>query len=741
MKGRRVAAADASRARGPAESDRLTLDETPEKRRRRRQPSRLIEIDAWIDSSLWRSFHAFAAWWEGVTVFSRKFRVRGFNRFLFEVMGEGLTLGLAGFVLLLALAQPAMKVTAKGLPHETDYSVQFLDRHGDEIGRRGVLRAAAVPIDEMPDSFIKAVLATEDRRFFEHWGIDFFGLARAMSENARAGGVVQGGSTLTQQLAKNLFLSNERTIDRKIKEAFISLWLESHLTKREILAMYLDRAYMGGGTFGAAAAAEFYFDKNIRDVSMAESAMLAGLFKAPARYAPHINLPAARARANEVLTNMVQANFVTEGQVVASRRQPAVAVDRSSTQSPDYFLDFAFEEVQRLAREAGLKQRSFLARTTIDMRLQQLADESVEYHLRQFGTNYDVEQGAMVVIGEDGGVRAIVGGRDYGVSQFNRATNALRQPGSSFKVFVYAAAMQAGMTPSDTIVDSPITIGRWSPQNYGRSFSGRVTLANALARSLNVPAVKLSQKVGMDNVTALASEMGVESPLRGDKTMALGTSEVTVLDQATAYGVFVNGGMDSHRHAIMQLMDASGQTIWDARRDMPPRKRILTEDATKSMNEMLVAVSERGTARRSQLSMTRVAGKTGTTQSYRDGWFVGYTGNFTAAVWYGNDSFRPTRNLTGGSLPAMTWQRFMETAHKNIELKPIPFIDDPFPAEKREVATSDGEAPPPEGPQMLSRAAQAVLDDIVERLEALPPLEPEQLAAASASGAPAATQR
>ncbi|MDX1730537.1 MAG: PBP1A family penicillin-binding protein, partial [Aurantimonas coralicida] len=640
------------------------MDETPEKRRRRRQPSRLIEIDAWIDSSLWRSFHAFAAWWEGVTVFSRKFRVRGFNRFLFEVMGEGLTLGLAGFVLLLALAQPAMKVTAKGLPQETDYSVQFLDRHGDEIGRRGVLRAAAVPIDEMPDSFIKAVLATEDRRFFEHWGIDFFGLARAMSENARAGGVVQGGSTLTQQLAKNLFLSNERTIDRKIKEAFISLWLESHLTKREILAMYLDRAYMGGGTFGAAAAAEFYFDKNIRDVSMAESAMLAGLFKAPARYAPHINLPAARARANEVLTNMVQANFVTEGQVVASRRQPAVAVDRSSTQSPDYFLDFAFEEVQRLAREAGLKQRSFLARTTIDMRLQQLADESVEYHLRQFGTNYDVEQGAMVVIGEDGGVRAIVGGRDYGVSQFNRATNALRQPGSSFKVFVYAAAMQAGMTPSDTIVDSPITIGRWSPQNYGRSFSGRVTLANALARSLNVPAVKLSQKVGMDNVTALASEMGVESPLRGDKTMALGTSEVTVLDQATAYGVFVNGGMDSHRHAIMQLMDASGQTIWDARRDMPPRKRILTEDATKSMNEMLVAVSERGTARRSQLSMTRVAGKTGTTQSYRDGWFVGYTGNFTAAVWYGNDSFRPTRNLTGGSLPAMTWQRFMETAHK-----------------------------------------------------------------------------
>ena len=699
----------------------------------------MIEIDAWIDSSLWRFFRTFAGWWENITIVSRKFRARGFNRFVFEVAGEGMTLGLAGFVLLLALAQPAMKVTAKGLPQETDFSVLFLDRHGDEIGRRGVLRSAEVPIDELPDAFVKAVLATEDRRFFEHWGIDLFGLGRALSENARAGGVVQGGSTLTQQLAKNLFLSNERTLDRKIKEAFISLWLESHLTKREILAMYLDRAYMGGGSFGAAAAAEFYFDKNIRDVSMAEAAMLAGLFKAPAKYAPHINLPAARARANEVLTNMVQANFVTEGQVVAARRQPAISVDRSVTQSPDYFLDYAFEEVQQIARDSGLKQRNFVARATIDLRLQQLAVEAVEYHLRQFGTKYAVEEAAMVVLGDDGGVRAVVGGRDYGISQFNRATRALRQPGSSFKVFIYAAAMQAGMKPTDTIVDSPVTIGNWSPQNYGRSFAGRVTLANALARSLNVPAVKLSQKVGMDAVTATAKAMGVESPLRGDKTMALGTSEVTVLDQATAYGVFVNGGMETRRHAITQLSDASGKTLWDVRNDLPPRRRVLGEEATKSMNEMLVGVTEHGTARRAQLSMTRVGGKTGTTQSYRDGWFVGYTGNFSAAVWFGNDSFKPTNNLTGGSLPAMTWQRFMEAAHQNIELRPIPFIENPFPDEKREVAAADGDAPAAHGPQTLRKAAEDVLADIAERLETLPPLEPDQLAAArsAADAAPA----
>nr|WP_245413417.1 PBP1A family penicillin-binding protein [Mangrovicella endophytica] len=694
-------------------------------------PSRLIEVDAWIDSSLWRFFHGFSQVWESITIASRRFRARGFNKVVVELACEGLTLGLAGFVVLLALAQPAMKVTANGLPQQTDYSVLFLDRHGNEIGRRGILRSDAIPIDEMPDQFVKAVLATEDRRFFEHWGIDFFGLARALNENARAGGVVQGGSTLTQQLAKNLFLSNERTLDRKIKEAFISLWLESHLSKREILAMYLDRAYMGGGTFGAAGAAEFYFDKNIREVSLAEAAMLAGLFKAPAKYAPHINLPAARARANEVLTNMVQANFMTEGQVVAARRQPATAVDRSAVASPDYFLDFAFAEVQRVAETSGITHRNFIARTTIDTGLQQLADESMEYHLRQFGKSYNVGEGAMVVLDDEGGVRAMVGGRDYGVSQFNRATKALRQPGSSFKAYVYAAAMQAGMKPGDTIVDGPITIGRWSPQNYGRSFSGKVTLASALARSLNVPAVKLGQKVGNQNVAALAKEMGVESPLRGDKTMPLGTSEVTVLDQATGYGVFAAGGLDSHRHAVLQLSDTSGNILWDATRDMPPRRRILSEQAARSMNEMLVGVAENGTARKALLSMTRVAGKTGTTQGYRDGWFAGFTGNFTAAVWFGNDSFKPTNKMTGGSLPAMAWQRFMEAAHQGIELKPIPYMDNPRPEERKPVvASAEGAPPTPVRPATLTSATQKVLGSIADILAGAPPLDPEKVASA-----------
>ncbi|UHD44878.1 PBP1A family penicillin-binding protein [Aureimonas altamirensis] len=700
----------------------------PPNRQKRRGPTALIEVDAWLDSSLWRLFHGFSAAWESVTIFSRKFRVRGFNRVMVELSCEGLTLGLAGLIVLLALAQPAMRLTADGLPAEGSYSVAFLDRHGNEIGRRGELRADAVPIEEMPDHFLKAVLATEDRRFFEHWGIDFVGLGRAMSENARAGGVVQGGSTLTQQLAKNLFLTNERSIDRKINEAFIALWLETHYSKREILAMYLDRAYMGGGTFGAAAAAEFYFGKDVRNVTLAEAAMLAGLFKAPAAYAPHINLPAARARANVVLGAMVDSGFMTEGQIVAARRRPATAVDRSTVASPDYFLDFAFDEVRRLT--AGSKLRNLTARTTIDMGLQRLADESIDYHLRQFGKTYGVEQSAMVVLDHEGGVRALVGGRDYGVSQFNRATRALRQPGSSFKPYIYAAAMEDGMTPKDTVVDGPVRVGNWSPQNYGNSFSGRMSVETALARSINTVAVKLSQKVGSGNVAKLAARMGVETPLRGDKTIALGTNEVTVMDQATGYAVFPAGGMQANRHAVLDMMDGEGNVVWSAARDLPAPQRVLSADAARSMNEMLVQIPERGTARRAALSMTRAAGKTGTTQGYRDAWFVGYTGNFTSAVWYGNDSFKPTNKLTGGSLPAMTWQRFMEAAHKGIDLYPIPDIENPLPEPgSTPVAARDDDSPLIMRPPSINADTQRLLSNLSRMMRDAPPTGTNRVAA------------
>src|SRR5690606_26712229 len=378
--------------------------------------------DAWIDSTLAEAGVKPRERGESITIFFRRFRVSGWRRGLVELGSEGFTLGTVGCIIMLALAMPAFEETSKDWRSQGDYAVTFLDRYGNEIGQRGIIQRDSVPIDELPDHVVKAGLATEDRRFFEHFGIDFIGLGRAMSENVRANSVVQGGSTITQQLAMNLFLSNERSMERKIKEAYLALWLEWNLSKKEILQLYLDRAYMGGGTFGIAAAADFYFDKNIKDVTVAEAAMLAGLFKAPGNYAPHINLPAARGRANVVLSNMVEAGFMTEGQVLSARLHPATAVDRGNRDSPDYFLDWAFEEVKKIAPKNG--PHALVARTTIDLNLQKAAEESLEFHVRQNGQAYHFSEGAIVMLENNGAVRAIVGGNDYGRSQFNRATRA-----------------------------------------------------------------------------------------------------------------------------------------------------------------------------------------------------------------------------------------------------------------------------------------------------------------------------
>ncbi|HEX2148052.1 MAG TPA: transglycosylase domain-containing protein, partial [Pseudorhizobium sp.] len=506
------------------QDDPKTSEKQPRKKRHL-----LLRIDSWIDSTLWNLGFRLGEIWEEITIFSRRFRVRGWKKLGFEIAGEAMTLGTAGSVVLLALALPAFEETKEDWRNRGDFAVTFLDRYGNTIGHRGIIHEDSVPVDQLPDHLVKAVLATEDRRFFDHFGIDFFGLARAMNENAKAGGVVQGGSTLTQQLAKNLFLTNERSFERKIKEAFLALWLEANLSKKEILAYYLDRAYMGGGTFGAAAAAQFYFGKNITEVNLAESAMLAGLFKAPAKYAPHVNLPAARGRANEVLTNLVQSGLMTEGQVIGARRSPATVIDRAEVKAPDYFLDWAFDEVQQLAKTGKIKERSVVVRTTIDMGLQQAAETAMESSLREYGEGYRAKQGALVMIENGGAVRAMVGGRDYGESQFNRATRALRQPGSSFKLYTYAAAMEKGFTPESVVSDAPITWRGWSPQNYGRSYKGKVTLMTAMSQSLNTVPVRLAKdEIGTERIAELAKSMGVETPLRTDKTIPLGTSEVTV---------------------------------------------------------------------------------------------------------------------------------------------------------------------------------------------------------------------
>jgi penicillin-binding protein 1A len=650
----------------------------PSRKLRSPRATRLLAIDAWIDSSLYEAGFKLSECWENITIFFRRFRFTGWKRWAFELAGEGFTLGAAGSVVMLALAMPAFEETEGNWRAQDDFAVTFLDRQGNEIGQRGIIQRESVPVDEMPDHVIKAVLATEDRRFFEHYGIDFIGLGRAMSENMRANGVVQGGSSLTQQLAKNLFLSNERTFERKVKEAFLAVWLEVNLTKKEILQLYLDRAYMGGGTFGIAAAADFYFGKSVKELTLAEAAMLAGLFKAPAKYAPHVNLPAARARANVVLTNLVQGGFMTDGQVLQARLHPADVVDRGKRQSPDYFLDWAFDEVKRLTIRTGV--RSMVARTTIDMNLQRAADEAVEYNLRQHGEEYGVTEGAVVVMEAGGSVRAMVGGRDYGASQFNRATRALRQTGSSFKPYVYAAAMETGkFTPQSIVSDGPINWGGWAPKNYARSYGGGMDLTTALVKSINTVPVRLAKDhITIPPIKALAEAMGVESPVSGHKTMVLGTSGMTVLDQATGYSVFQNGGMAGLRHGITQIQSRDGRVLYDWEKDGNRPKRVLSWQSVGYMNSMMVEVPERGTARRAALPTIRSAGKTGTTQSYRDAWYIGFTGNYLAAVWLGNDDFTTTRNMTGGSLPAMVWHRLMTYAHSNVELKPIPGIENPF---------------------------------------------------------------
>src|SRR5262245_55147828 len=466
-----------------------------------------------------------------------RFHVSGWRRLCIEGLSEAATLGTGGLVLMLALAIPAFRETSDDdWLKKSELAVTFLDRYGNEIGSRGIRHNDSIPLEEFPDHLIKAALATEDRRFYEHFGIDIPGTLRAVTANAKAGGVVQGGSSITQQLAKNLFLNNERTIERKVKEAFLAVWLETRLTKNEILKLYLDRAYMGGGAFGVEAAAQYYFGKSARDVNLAEAAMLAGLFKAPTRFAPHINLPAARARANVVLDNLVEAGFMTEGQVFGARRNPATAIDRRDENAPNYYVDWAFDEMRKLVDKfpKNITERTFVARTALDMNLQRATENALENSLKQHGRDYNARQGAVVLADLDGAVRAMAGGRDYAVSQFNRATDAMRQPGSSFKPYVYSTALMNGFKPTSVVVDGPVCIGNWCPQNYGRSYSGSMTLTQALVRSINVIPVKLSimlgkgnAKVGRAMIVETARKFGITAPLPDTPSLPIGADEVS----------------------------------------------------------------------------------------------------------------------------------------------------------------------------------------------------------------------
>ena len=691
---------------------------------RARWSRRMLAVDAAIDTAVYRVWTGLVEWYRRLSVAYRVFRVRGFKRLILEILGDGVTIGAAGFVLMLTLALPAMDVTRTDWRRNVDYSVLFLDRYGSEIGRRGIVLNDTVPLEQFPDHLIKALLATEDRRFFDHFGIDIIGTTRAVVANMRHKTVVQGGSSLTQQLAKNLFLTNERSLERKIKEAFLAMWLEANMSKREIMKLYLDRAYMGGGTFGVAAASEFYFGKSVRDIDLAEAAMLAGLFKAPTKYAPHANLPAARARANDVLSNMVAAGFLTEGQVVAARRRPATPVDRQRTYSPDYFLDYAFDEIQEMAPA----EHTLVVRTTIDLGMQKRAEEAIENTLRQHGEELEVSQGAAVFMEPFGAVRAMVGGRDYSASQFNRATDAARQPGSSFKPYVYMAALLAGKTPTSTITDQPYCIGNWCPKNYGGGYYGRVTLLEAIARSLNSVPVQLAAQVGRDRVAAVTREFGIDLPAKPDWPFVIGAFEVHMIDHAAGYAVFANGGHRITPFAVEEIRSTTGRVLYERAREGKPPQRIFPADKIAMLNGMLHNAVETGTGQRAKLDGIPAGGKTGTTQSSRDAWFCGFTGNLVGVVWVGNDDYTPMERVTGGMLPAPIWHEVMAYAHQNIELKQAPGMPPPrrggpavagLPGGKAQGGLTAPETATQAGrPKPLSTRAVGVLSEIEKRLDA-----------------------
>jgi len=690
----------------------------------------LLDIDSRIDSAIFQSGKWAREIYERFTAFMDRFQVAGWRRWLLvEPFSEMATLGTGGLLLLVALAIPAFRQTSDDdWLKRSDLAVTFLDRYGNEVGSRGIKHTESVPLDEFPDNLIKAVLATEDRRFYEHFGIDVQGIFRAFVTNTQAGGVVQGGSTITQQLAKNLFLSNERTYERKINEAFLALWLEAHLSKNEILKLYLDRAYLGGGSYGVDAAARYYFGKSVRDLNLAEAAMIAGLFKAPTKFSPLVNLPAARARANVVLDNLVENGFMSEGQVYGARRNPATPIDRAVEDAPNYYLDWAFDEMRRIADTLpkSVTSRSFVVRTALDSNLQHYAEREAEAELRQYGRDYGASQVAVVIGDLEGGVRAMVGGRDYGASQFNRATDALRQPGSSFKPYVYTTALANGFKPTSVVVDSPVCIGNWCPHNYSGGYSGSVTLLEAITHSINVIPVKLSIMLGNGNpklgramIVQTARNFGIHAPLPDTPSLPIGADEVYVFEHAIAYATFPNLGRAVIPHAALEVRTDSGQLVWRFDRDGPKPKQVISPEVALDMIKMMNSVVENGTGRRAELDGVPTCGKTGTTNDWRDGWFVGYTGNFVGAVWMGNDDYSPTKRMTGGTLPAMTWHNIMSYAHQGVELRPLPGLPPPQHAP----ALADTSFKGVEQPALLTRKgteallhAERVLDDALHTL-------------------------
>jgi penicillin-binding protein 1A len=547
-------------------------------------------------------------------------------------------------------------------------TIQITGLDGSVLATRGEMAGANVALKDLPPYLPKAFIAIEDRRFYSHYGVDPVGIARAAVTNILHRGVSQGGSTLTQQLAKNLFLTQERTFQRKLQEVELAFWLERKHSKAEILELYLNRVYFGSGAYGVEAAAQRYFGKSARNVTLAEAAMLAGLVKSPSRLAPNRNPDGAEQRAQTVLTAMAEAKFITEAQAQASIGHPSYHVRPVGAGTINYVADWIGEVLDDLI---GQIDQSVVVETSIDPKLQGVAEAAVIDELAAKSVKFNVSQGALVAMTPDGAVRAMVGGRNYSESQYNRAVTARRQPGSAFKPFVYLTAIESGLTPETIRQDAPLDVKGWKPENYGHEYFGAVTLTQALAMSLNTVAVRLGLEVGSKNVVRTAHRLGISSKLDANASIALGTSEVSLVELVGAYVPFANGGLGVSPHVVNKIRTVEGGKVLYAR-PADQLGQVIEPRNVAMMNAMMQETLLSGTAHKAELPGWMAAGKTGTSQDFRDAWFIGYTSNLVTGIWLGNDDNSPTRRATGGGLPVEVWTRFMRVAHQGVPVVALP---------------------------------------------------------------------
>lgn len=550
----------------------------------------------------------------------------------------------------------------QGLPSLSDLEkegskqlVQINYENGNLITNRGGVYISEVAYYELPQNLINAVIATEDRRFFSHHGIDVFGIIRASAVNNKAGRIVQGGSTITQQLAKMLFLTPDRTIKRKIQEILLAFQLERQFSKEQILAFYLNRAYFGSGNTGVGSAAKFYFGKDVAQLNLNESAMLAGILKAPTKYSPKNNRKAAESRANVVLKAMVDAGFLNEKNLAELDNDPNYS---NFGGQRFYFSDFVYGQYPEFLETENEGEKLITITTTMDEKIQQNLEEILGEFIKKNAQKLGKSQVATIVMRKDGAVLAMSGGRDYQQSQFNRAMFSKRQPGSAFKTFVYLAAFEKGVETDDVFEDRPVNIGTWLPENYENRYMGSVTVKRAFAESLNSVAVQIAKQVGSQSIIEIAHKCGITSEIkRNDSTIALGTSEVSLYEMVSAYATIANDGVPVIPYSILEIKNEAEQILY--KRESSGFDQVISSSAIKDIKEVMEEVVTRGTGKNAKTGRD-VYGKTGTSQNFRDAWFIGFDDKYVVGVWIGNDDNSSTNKITGGSLPAQLFGRIME---------------------------------------------------------------------------------